>query len=441
MWNYHSAGTAVEARATWHAREQGAEHGKDWHVMRSSSLIRLCASLTFVIGAARAASAQAQDPAAAPPEDRRAIIETAAAEKAQVLAPYQVTLAERVIKHLEKRFTNENVKWHTFLQNAYQGGGFAAGAGYMFHPSAYSNLDVRGSYSVRNYKLAEAEFIAPRLFDRRGELDVVGGWRDATQVPFHGIGMQTTSGDRTSYGFQQPYGSAMLTVRPTRRLFSARGGFEVSRWDLKSGSGTYPSTDEVYTPASLPGLGTTTTYFHTRAAVGFDSRTASEYTRRGGFYGVTAHDYYDRDDAFGFRQVNYEAIQHVPILRESWVLSLHGAVKTSWSKHDQATAFYYLPSLGGGSNLRGFSSFRFVDHHSMLLQAEWRVMANRFFESALFYDTGKVVADTADLDFNHLKSDYGFGVRFHAPAITVLRVDVARSNEGTRLVFAAGPSF
>ena len=134
-------------------------------------------------------------------------------------------------------------------------------------------------------------------------------------------------------------------------------------------------------------------------------------------------------------------IQHIPILRDTWVVSLHGLAKTTWDKGDQATPFYLLPSLGGGSSLRGFSSFRFTDRNSLLLQAEWRIIANRFFESAVFYDAGKVAARTSDLDLNHLKSDYGFGVRFHAPLATVLRVDVARSNEGTRLVFAASPSF
>ena len=404
--------------------------------MRPSSLFKLCASLTFVIGVATTALAQAPEL-----EDRQTIADNAAAEKAKTLVPYQVTLAEKVITRIENRFTDQAIYWHPFLQNAYQGGGFAAGAGYMFHPSAYSSLDVRGSYSIRSYKLAEAEFLAARLFDRRGELTVLGGWRDATQVPFYGVGMNSSTGDRTDYGFEQPFGSALLTIRPTRRLFMMRGGFEASRWDLKSGSGTFLSTDEAYTPASLPGLGTATTFFHTQATVGFDSRLASGYARRGGFYGVTGHDYTDRDDAFGFRQVDYEAIQHFPILRESWVISLHGLAKMSWDKGDQATPFYALPSLGGGSNLRGFSSFRFADHHSMLLQAEWRIIANRFFESAVFYDTGKVVERTGDLDFNHLKHDVGFGVRFHAPLVTVLRVDVARSNEGTRLVFAVGPSF
>ena len=63
-------------------------------------------------------------------------------------------------------------------------------------------------------------------------------------------------------------------------------------------------------------------------------------------------------------------------------------------------------------------------------------MVNRFLDTAFFYDAGKVTARTEDLDFDGLKSDYGFGVRFHGPFATPLRVELARSNEGLRLVFA-----
>ena len=406
--------------------------------MRLRSLLGFSTSIALVIGAATTALAQSTEPH---PEARQTIIENAAGEKAENLHPYDVTTAEKVMTRISRRFTNQTIRWHPYLQSAYQGGRFAAGLGYMFHTSSYSTLDVRGSYSINSYKLAEAEFISPRLFNRRGELTVLGGWRDATEVPFHGVGMKTSSGDRTNYGFEQPFGSALLKIRPTRRLFMVRGGFEVSRWDLKSGKGTAPSVDEAYTPESLPGLGTTTTFLHTQATVGFDSRPSRAYARRGGFYGVTGHDYTDRDEALGFRQVDYEVVQHIPILRDTWVISLHGLAKTTWDKGDEARPFYLMPSLGGGSTLRGFSSFRFADYHSLLLQAEWRIIANRFFESAVFYDAGKVGARRSDLDLNHLKSDYGFGLRFHAPLATVLRVDVARSNEGTRLVFAASPVF
>src|SRR4029453_6372212 len=168
--------------------------------MRLTGLFRLCTSLAFVIGAATTALAQSTEPE---PEARQTLVENAAGEKAQSLHPYEVTTAEKVMTRIEKRFTNQTIRWHPYLENGYRGGGFAAGLGYMFHPSAYSTLDVRGSYSIRSYKLAEAEFVSPRLFDRRAELTVRGGWRDATEVAFYGVGMHTSTGDRANYGFEQ----------------------------------------------------------------------------------------------------------------------------------------------------------------------------------------------------------------------------------------------
>jgi hypothetical protein len=375
------------------------------------------------------------------PDTRQVVIEDAQADKVNVLHPYVPTKGERLMTKVEDILVYPTETWHPFFENAYHGGGFAAGLGYMWHVSSYSTVDIRGSYSIKSYKRAEVEFVSPRLFHRRGELSILGGWRDATEVGFYGFGNNTSTNNRANFGFEQPHGSALLTVRPTARLLLVRGGFQLSRWDLKSGSGGSPSVEDLYTPETLPGLGTTTTYLHTQATVGFDWRTASAYARRGGFYGVTGHDYHDRDDRLGFRQLDYEVIQHVPILRETWVLSLHGLAQTTWGKQDQQVPFFLSPSLGGGSNLRGYSSWRFRDRNSLLLQAEWRIMANRFFDTAVFYDTGKVAARTSDLDLNHLKDDYGFGARFHTPFATVLRIDVARSHEGTTLVFATSAPF
>ena len=91
--------------------------------------------------------------------------------------------------------------------------------------------------------------------------------------------------------------------------------------------------------------------------------------------------------------------------------------------------------------MRGFTSHRFRDQNGLTLQAEWRIMANRFLETAVFYDAGKVAARRGDLDLNGLKSDYGFGVRFHGPFATPLRIEVARSPEGTRLVVSTSAIF
>jgi hypothetical protein len=52
-----------------------------------------------------------------------------------------------------------------------------------------------------------------------------------------------------------------------------------------------------------------------------------------------------------------------------------------------------------------------------------------------------VTARRSDLDLNHLRSDYGVGVRFHGPFATPLRIEIARSREATAIVFASGASF
>ena len=403
--------------------------------MRTVTLFTTCTSAALI--AVSTATTSAQD---AGSQTRVAVIEQAEAQKITTVQPYVPTRGERVVTRVQDTFINPSQTWHPFFENAYRGGGFAVGLGYMFHVSPFNFVDVRGSYSIKSYKRAEVEFNAPRLFHRRGELTLTAGWRDATEVGFYGLGMDTSSSDRANYGFERPAAAAVLTVRPTGRMLLLRGGLDYSQWDLKSGTGGR-SVEDVYTPETLPGVGATTTYLHSLATAGFDWRPASGYARRGGFYGVTAHDFHDRDERFGFQQLDYEVIQHIPILRESWVISLHGLTQTTWRKGEQEVPFFMLPALGGGSNLRGYSSWRFRDRNSVLLQGEWRIMVNRFFDSAVFYDAGQVAAHKRDLDLHRLQTDYGFGVRFHAPFATVLRIDVARSREGTSLVFATSPVF
>ena len=400
-------------------------------------MLRLFTAMALVVGPA--AVAAAQDPS---PASRTAAIEQEQAEKAKALHPYELTKTERVLNKVGDILAGPNLHWHPFFEGAYSGSGFLLGVGYLQPVSAYNLLDVRGSYSIRGYKRAEVEFKAPRLFKRRGELTLLGGWREATQAAFYGLGMDTSKGDRTNYDFKQPYGSATVEVWPMRRLWMLRGGVEVSQWKLGSGQGASPSVDEKYTPTTLPGVGATINYVHSQGTVALDWRTSPGYSRRGGYYGVTGHDYTDTDKGFGFQQVDYEAIQHVPFVREAWVISLRALAKTTADKGDQQIPFFLLPTLGGGSTLRAFSSHRFRDRNSLLVQAEWRIMVNRFFDTAVFYDAGKVTARTSDLDLKRLKHDYGFGVRLHGPFATPLRIDLGHSNEtGLAVVFATSSAF
>ena len=367
-------------------------------------------------------------------------IARAQAEKARQMRPYVPGKVEQYLNRAQQRFAGR-LGFHPYFRSAYSGGGFTLGAGYRASLSPYNTLDVRGSYTFKNYTRLESEFFAPRLFKRQGQLSVIGGWREATQVGYYGLGTSTDVSDRANNGFKQVYGHATLGVRPRRTPFAFQAGVETSRWDQTAGSGSAASIDDVYTPDTLPGLGATVSYLHSHATLGVDTRANAGYARRGGSYSVTFRDFSDIDDAYGFTQVDYEAIQHIPVLRETWVLSFRGAASTTGLKQDQQIPFFMLPAIGGGSSLRGYNSWRFRDRNSLLLQAEWRIIVNRYFDTAVFYDAGKVTAEASQLNLKNLRDDYGLGFRFHGPFSTPLRIDFAHGREGLAINFTSSAVF
>jgi hypothetical protein len=75
------------------------------------------------------------------------------------------------------------------------------------------------------------------------------------------------------------------------------------------------------------------------------------------------------------------------------------------------------------------------------LQAEWRVIANRFIDMALFYDAGTVSARRNDLDLHDMKTDYGLGFLLHGAAATPLRIEFTKGSEGFGVVLAASHAF
>ena len=71
--------------------------------------------------------------------------------------------------------------------------------------------------------------------------------------------------------------------------------------------------------------------------------------------------------------------------------------------------------------------------------AEYRWYTQEYLDGAIFYDAGKAVSNRSQLDFSGLNHSYGAGIRLHGPRTTLLRIEVARSREGTRLIFAFSP--
>jgi len=362
------------------------------------------------------------------------------AKKAKELKPYEPGTAERWTEWVSREFLTEPGGFYPFFGSVYSGGGFTLGAGYRQYYGDKTHWDVKGLYSLKNYKYIA--FTTDSWGHAGGRVDFHAnvGWRDATQVAYNGLGIESPQ-DVSNFRMKQAFFGGDVVARPGG--FSVFGaGVAYEDYTLEEGTGTRtPSIEDVFDPNTAPGLGENPSYIHSMASAGIDWRPSPGYARTGGLYQISYHDYADRNGSFDFDRIDGEVVQHIPILRENWVISLHGLVQTVLDDEDQVP-YFLMPSLGSGSTLRAYSAWRFRDRHSLLMSGEFRWIPSRVgIDMAIFYDAGKVVPRWDDLSLKGLKHDVGVGIRFHGPVATPLRIEIAKGHEGWNLVFGGSAAF
>ncbi len=377
-----------------------------------------------------ASSALAQD-------TRAEEIARAQAEKAGRLTPNVATGTEKTLAWLEGHFTDPTTVYLTF-GGLYPSAGFAPGVAFR-HAVGHARFNAGGAYSIRAYKTAYASLGFPELFNDKLDIQTHVKWTDATQVPFYGIGDQTSKDNRVNYGLRGLDAGGSVALKPTR-WFSIGASLALHQIEDRGGEGTRPSIETI-AGSGVPGLFTDTKYRDASGFAAIDWRESPGYTRRGGLYSIAFHDMKDSDNPLSFRRVDAEIQQFLPILKEHWVLGFRALVQTTDVDDDDVVPYYRLPSLGGAKRHRGYADFRFQDRHMMLISGEYRWLPSRVIDMALFVDAGKVTAERRDLDFEDLKTAYGIGLRIHGPTFTPLRMDAAHGKEGFRLHITGGVAF
>ena len=355
------------------------------------------------------------------------------------LAPSGPSGGERLFEWLENYVTSPS-HWYVTFGNLMPSSGLAPGAGYRGVLGDVARFNVRGAWSIRNYTLADGVVEIP-FADERFAVSGRARWRDGTQLPFYGLGAASLKVQRSSYALQEVNIGSGVTYRPSP-WFKVGAGAEAMLLESGAGDGRYRTVEAVFAPAAVPGLLASPDYLHAEVTAAIDWRESEGYTRRGGYYAVTAHRYDDRSDGrYTFNEAHFDVRQFIPLLNEHWVIALRGLVRTTDLDGDQQVPFFLLPSLGGSTTLRAYPDGRFRDRHALLLSGEYRWIPGRVLDMALFVDAGKVTARRGDLDLEGLNTSYGIGARFHAPAATVLRTEVAHGREGYRFHFAFGKAF
>ncbi len=367
------------------------------------------------------------------------------AKKATMLQPFRPNKAEALVVKIQKwgLVSGTGMGFYPILfGSAFPSGGSSFGGGYRKLFADTAAFDIHGSITITSTKLLATSLHLPLLAQDRLRSVIRVKYQDAPQVAFFGVGNNSLNENETNYAFT-PKSARISESLDIARYLRAGGELSYEDYDTAAGeSSSVPSIEEIFSPAEVPGLNLDSRYVVGSAFFQFDWRQSPGYTTSGGSYRVDWSDYSQQEgDGFNFKRWDVELIQHLPILRANQVLSFRGLASFTELDNDQQIPFYLLPKLGGGSELRGFRDFRFMDRHRMLLTAEYRWTPSKFMDMAIFYEVGKVASRTSDLNFEDLHDSYGIGVRFHTPALTALRIELARSNETTRIIFSGGPSF
>jgi AAA family ATP:ADP antiporter len=401
-----------------------------------ASLARAPVAATVVVGLMLVASA---DPAFAQQtrEEQRAAEQAA---KAAHLHPWTPTTTERRLERIQK-FLNNKPTFYPFIGSIFRGGWLAVGPGYRTRYAQSGAFDAHGAWSLKSYKAAEASLKLPDFAQGKIAIDLRARWLDAPKVAFYGVGNQSSPAAKTSFLYRTTTVGMSARVRPAK-VFAFGGGADVLGVDTGAGT-SGRSIEERFTVADTTGLGAAPTYLRSNMFVEVDSRDSPGYTRRGGFYRADVASYHQTGDGpYSFRRVDAEIDHFIPLLRENWVIALRAVASAAATAAGESVPYFLMPDLGGSSDLRGYPSWRFRDRNRLLLTGEYRWMAGQFVDMALFVDAGKVAARWSDVGLEGLRRSYGIGVRFHTPAATVMRVEVARTrDEGTSLILAFGPAF
>lgn len=369
-------------------------------------------------------------------EEQRAAEQARKAGNLQLYVPGPI---EKYAARFENTFQNPPPVY-AFIGGVFPGGAVALGPGVRHRFTSGAFADVHGAWSIKNYKIVDASLKLPALVDRRIAVETHANWLDAPKVAFFGLGGDTPKSNRTTYLYRTKTAGASARVQLLPRL-SAGGGLDYL--DVTTDrSRDLAEIEERFTLATAPGLGVNPAYIHSHAFAAIDWRDGEAYSRSGGLYRLDWSDYAQREDGvYGFSRVDAEANQFVPLFQSNWVLAFRALGSFTSTDDGNQVPYFLMPSLGGSAQLRGYASWRFRDRNRVLLSGEYRWPAGQFVDMAVFFDAGKVAPRRGDLDLEGLRTSFGIGIRFHTPAATVLRTELARTSDGLGLIFAFGPSF
>jgi hypothetical protein len=403
--------------------------------MRARSLV---IALVMTVVSANPLSAQIPEP-----ETREEALRREREAKAAQLHPPEPSKLEKTLLDLEagrlfERILNPAEGLYPKFGSITAGSGFSIGPGYRTTQRLGGAVDFStfAMGSLKKYWIADARVQLPRLASEHVGLDAHVQSYDFQDELFFGVGPDSARSDLVTYGLRNTVVGGLAAVRPTSWL-TVSGAADFLNPRIDPTTGEAPSIDTRFDDASAPGLADQPDFMRYEGTVDVNLREPRGNPRSGGRYLFTYQRFDDLEsNAYSFQRAAAEVQQYLSLFRNRRILALRALVSASAADQGGQVPFYYLPTLGGPDDLRGFHRDRFSDTHALLLQAEYRWEIFTAVDGAIFYDTGKVASRLEDLNLRDLESDYGFGFRFGSANGVFLRIEAAfGSSDGNHFIF------
>jgi len=398
----------------------------------------------FVLGSAVvliAATAHAQQaPESAPPEkivvDKTTSDHGADSDSSFIDTAREWAKQTQILERLQGNIDG----WYPRL-GITRGSGFAIGPGYRTHVFGDQVLvDVSGAFSYKLYKAFDVRARWLQTWHDRAVLWTEFKLEDYPQEHFYGVGPDTTEDTRTSYDLH----GADLRVRGEVKLLPwLKTGIIAGYLTPRIGPGRapdFPSTDELFTDLTVPGLAEQPNFVHVEAFVDVDYRDSGNPTE-GGFYQASYGAWNDHSlDRYDFQRFDGSLAQYLPLTADhKHVVSGRLDISFVNNAPGNRVPFYALPYIGGRDTVRSFREFRFRDENAMSFGAEYRWIPLQWMSAVVFTDFGKVGRNWQDMNLSALKKGYGFGLRAHTSKQTLAKLDFGfGGGEGWRTFLTVG---
>jgi hypothetical protein len=304
------------------------------------------------------------------------------------------------------------------------------------YPTSTSNVTLQGSWSgVDRRRVTLTGVVGER---RPVSFRLGAGYDYKPNRRYFGIGNQSVRENRGYFLLEETHAEATLSFGSSyeHQLGLVAGYSQMSPRRGYLGS---PKLEDVFTPETAP-------FMHQDSRellYGVTANLAAVDDRKHPSLGVHGRAEFRharglRDQDPDYHQWHVEARGYLPVFARRRVLVLRGAYAGVDPTSGGTMPFYRLVQSEQALRFAGYTSQRFRDRRLALGRLEYRWMVHRHLDAVALYELGEVAPHTRSFTARDVHVSYGGGVRFATSEKRMMRVEVARSIEGTHFALFLG---